>query len=142
GVFVRNGVAVAHLMQFVHTLKNNNGKHLGVVANLHLRGYLPAFHTDSVLIETSPYRKPPGYWMSLRYAIGNKSATWWSWYNIGKLLDAHQVSKADLQSALRGLADYTALRSFYMGINYGWFQAAGVQYLVRLDPLMKQLNKA
>lgn len=143
GVYCRNDVAVAHLLDFVHTLKNPNGGQMGTVTNINGMGhYLCAYHTDAGFIEKNPWHNEEPFPQSLRYAMGEKTLSWWEGYQPSGVVDLNAVDRAQVMETLRGLADYTALRSLYLGIVFPHYFSNGVEYLYRLRPMVQELNDA
>ena len=142
GPYVAAGVGNAHLYEFVHTLKKN-GYTMGVLNNSHsISHILDAFYHDSTMVEANPWRYDRPWPILNRYAYGQKSATWWEGYHIDELLQLDKLSLDDLEDAVRGLADFTALNSFRCGITYPHYFSYGVEYLLRMIPAMKAVNRA
>ena len=142
GPYVAAGVGNAHLYGFVHTLKKD-GYTMGVLNNSHSIGHiLDAFYHDSTMVEANPWRYDRPWPILNRYAYGQKSATWWEGYHIDELLQLDKLSREDLEDAVRGLADFTGLNSFRCGITYPHYFSYGVEYLLRMIPAMKAVNRA
>ncbi|HEX7009737.1 MAG TPA: hypothetical protein VF184_07130, partial [Phycisphaeraceae bacterium] len=143
GPYVANAVAVAKLQDEVANLTNATGYRLGTVTNINsMQHWLTSFHTDAAIIEGNPWRKEPPFPLQHRYGMGEKGLSWWEGYHAQQLLDLSAISDEGFRDAIRGLADYTALRSIYAGVLYQHYFSAGVEYLTRLLPLMVELNDA
>lgn len=143
GAYASNALAVAHLLDFVRNQNDDHGGKLGTVTNLNmLQHWLAAFHTDTCLIEKNPWGLLPPYPLQHRYAMGEKSISWWEGYHADDLLDLSTIKDEDFREAIRGLADYTALRSIFCGVEYQHLFSSGVEYLIRVLSLNKALNHA
>ncbi|MFH1614068.1 MAG: hypothetical protein ABIG61_03150 [Planctomycetota bacterium] len=143
GPYVSNAVAVSKLLDFIPILKSANGKQMATITNINsFQHFLIAFHTDSCMIEGNPWREEPPFPIQYRYIMGQKGMTFWEGYGIGELIDLSKASDEQITQAYRGMADYVALRSIYVGVPYQHYFSNGIEYLVRLLPLVKELNNA
>lgn len=143
GAYVANAIAVAHLMDYIRDMTTYNGKRMGAISNINdIPHYLAALHCDTCMIEKNPFAKVPPYPLSHRYIMGDKAVTWWEGYRLEEMIDTTIASPYDLVEAARGLADYTALRSIFAGTMYQHYFSSGVEYMIRLHPLLEEMNDA
>jgi len=139
GVYCRNNVAVAHLMQFVHTLTTPDGTQLAVVANPSPRcAYTSMLYADSAMLEGEPWKVDRTYGDSLRWMSGQKTLVWWEGYGAERLVDTEKASPHQLRMLLRGLADFTLLQCLRIGYIPPPNYTQGVERLVRWLPAITE----
>jgi hypothetical protein len=115
GVYGSELVAIARLMDFVHTLKKG-GKALAVVANPMANGtYASCFHCDSAMLEGTPWQVERTLGDRLRWKMGHKTLVWWESYEAEEFMDAATAKPEQLRAVYRGLADFTLLQSLRLG---------------------------
>lgn len=142
GPYVASAVANAHIYEYVRTFEKNGYK-MGIINNINELGhYLDAFFADSAMIEKPAYHYKFPFGEQHRYCFGEKGLCWWEEYDLSALIDISKTSKEDIIDAIRGLADYTCLASIQWGITYSHTFSGGVEYLIRMLPVMKALNNA
>ncbi len=116
GVYCRNNVAVARLMQFVHTLHASDGTEVAVISNPNPRcAYSSVIWSDSMMLEGEPWKMDRTYGDSLRWMAGQKTLVWWEGYGPETFVDPTQASDEQVGMLMRGLADFTLLQSFRIG---------------------------
>ncbi len=116
GVYCRNSIAVAHLMQYVHTLTAPDGTRLAVVSNPSPRcAYSAMLWSDSAMLEGEPWKVDRTYGDSLRWMAGHKTLVWWEGYGADSFVDVEMARPDQLRMLLRGLADFTLLQSLRIG---------------------------
>lgn len=127
-------VAIANLMDYVHTLKKD-GKTLGVVANPMAYGtYTSCFHCDSAMLEGTPWTVSRTFSDRLRWKMGHKTLVWWEGYELEDFIDPATVTKHQLAAVYRGLADFTLLQSLRNGFIPPPFFTVGQAKLNRWMP--------
>jgi hypothetical protein len=115
GVYCTELVAIAKLMDFVHTLKKG-GRTLAVVANPMANGtYASCFHCDSAMLEGTPWGSERTLGDRLRWKMGQKTLVWWEGYEAEDFVDPNTSKPEQLQAVYRGLADFTLLQSLRLG---------------------------
>ncbi len=116
GVYCRSNVAIAHLMQFVHSLQAQDGTQLAVLSNPNPRcAYSAVVWSDSLMLEGEPWKVDRTYGDSLRWMAGQKTLVWWEGYAPETFVDLEQASDEQVAMLIRGLADFTLLQSFRIG---------------------------
>ncbi|NLO05866.1 MAG: hypothetical protein GX131_08575 [candidate division WS1 bacterium] len=116
GVYCRNNIAVARLMQFVHTLQVSDGHDVAVISNPNPNcAYTSVLYSDSMMLEGEPWKVDRTYGDSLRWMAGQKTLTWWEGYGPDTFIDLEQASGEQIAMLLRGLADFTLLQSLRIG---------------------------
>lgn len=134
GVYCAEMVAITHLMDFVHTLKKD-GRPLSVVSNPMSNGtYASCFHSDSAMLEGSPWQRGRTDGDHLRWKMGRKTLVWWEGYEIGDFVDLESVKPDQLARVYEGLADFTLLQSLRIGYIPTPNFTQGVGRLVRWLP--------
>jgi hypothetical protein len=134
GVYCSELVAVAKLMDFVHTLRRD-GKALAVVANPMPTGsYASCFHCDSAMIERNPWKHGRTEADRLRWKMGHKTLVWWEGYDVSDFVDTKSIAPDALARVYEGLADFTVLQSFRIGYIPTPNFTQGVARLVRRLP--------
>lgn len=113
GVYVDEGVAIADLMHYVHTLPQRYGHKLAVVANPSVSTYLTSFACDSAMIEADPTSTETHAAQSLRAFLGHKSMVYWETYEYEDLLSP-TLKPEQMLDALKGLGDHALLASLQM----------------------------
>jgi len=127
GVFCDENVAVAKLMDYVHTLRSHrkplrqaaespDAPRLGVCANIGVGCYSSAFHCDTAMFEGEPWKGHRTLADSLRFKLGHKVAVWWEGYELENLIDVNRASAEQVVACYRGLADFTLLQSLRIGL--------------------------
>lgn len=108
GIFVDEGVAIAHWMDWVHR-QRRGGRPLAVVINPGPYPiYLTAFRCDASMLESTPLTVHEGIADGLRYRLGHKPMVFWETYEYEEWL-REDLTRLQCEEALRGLADYTVL---------------------------------
>ena len=139
GPFVREGVAIRRLMDYVHTLKNEDGTTLGVVPNIRSSAdYNCCMGADAALFEGEPWKGLRGREWALRDAIGTKPASWWEHYALDSFVDYRNMTRDEIAEAYQGMADFMCIESLHMGF---WptasfargFQSMTGRYLPRIE---------
>lgn len=134
GVYCSELVAVARLMDFVHSLRRE-GRALAVVANPMADGsYASCVHCDSAMLERNPWQHSRTEADRLRWKLGRKTMVWWEGYDIGDFVDLATVTPAQLATVYEGLADFTLLQSLRVGAVPTPNFTQGVARLVRWLP--------
>lgn len=143
GVYCRNSVAIAKLMQFVHTLRTADGATLGLVGNIHPGGsYSSPLYSDAIMLEGEPWKVNRDYPNQLRYLCGPKTIVWWEGYGLDSFIDLAKARPEQVRMALRGLADYTLLASLRLGIIPPPGYTQGVERLVQWLPAITECAAA
>lgn len=115
GVYCGENVAIAKLMDYVHTLQKQ-GRPLGVVANPMAYGtYMSCFHADSAMLERNPWSTTRTESDRLRWKMGHKTLVWWEDYDVQDFVDIQTISREQLIAIYKGLADFTLLQSLRVG---------------------------
>lgn len=137
GVYCRNNVAVARLMEFARTLRADDGTALAVISNPNPRcAYSSVVFSDSMMLEGEPWKVDRTYGDSLRWMAGQKTLVWWEGYGVDTFVDVEQASDEQLAMVLRGLADFTLLQSLRIGYIPPPNFTQGVGRLVEWLPAM------
>lgn len=136
GAYVDVSMGVAEMMDYAHTLNNQNGKYkTGVVGNFD-QGLFPAsFRTDAVIFEGPPYPYLE-YIKSVRYFSGRKSISWWNDYNLDPYIDWESMSPVDIKEAFLVARDNVLLSSFYLGGIPFFTYLRGVPRLLEYMPAL------
>ncbi len=135
GPYCRNNVAVARLMQFVHTLTTRDGQVAGVVANTHPTGsYSSPLYADSIMLEGEPWKISRDYPNALRWMSGRKTIVFWEGYGLNDFIDVAKARPEQIRMAIRGLADFTLMQSLRNGIIPPPAYTKGVERLVQWLP--------
>ncbi len=135
GPYCRNSVAVARLMQFVHTLTTRDGRTAGVVGNIHPNGaYSSPLYSDSIMLEREPWGISRDYPDPLRWMCGRKTIVFWEGYGLNDFIEVSEARPEQIRMALRGLADFTLLQSLRVGIIPPPAYTKGVERLVQWLP--------
>lgn len=143
GPYVSNAVAIGYLLDYISSLKTCSGLHMATVTNINeFEHFLLPLRTDMCLIEKNAWAMEPPYPLQHRYAMGEKGITWWEGYHIDDMMNVSKSSDEVITETVRGLADYTALRSLFAGVSYQHLFSSGVEYLIRLIPMFNILNDA
>lgn len=139
GAFVREGVAIRRLMDYIHTLRHEDGTTLGVVPNIRSSAdYNSCIGSDAALFEGEPWKDLRGREWALRDAIGTKPACWWESYALDSFVDYRNMTRDQIAAAYQGMADFTAIESLRMGFwpttSYSrGFQSMTERYLPRIE---------
>ncbi len=142
GVYCSEMVAIAHLMEFVHTLRKD-GRPLAVVANPMAYGsYASCFHCDSAMLEGSPWGHERTLADRLRWKMGQKTLVWWEGYDVEDFVDKDTVQPDQLTRVYQGLADFTLLQSLRIGYIPTPGYTQGVTRLVRWLPAITECVQA
>lgn len=128
GVFIDQGVGIAKLIDFLHTLHpRTSPEHvLAVYGNPEVSGstYMTAARYDGGMFEGPPYHPSNASLPLQRYLLGKKPLTWWSgWmYTRYGVPNYKNFDKAHFIKTMHGLADYVIFRSFELSaiptLNY------------------------
>ncbi len=139
GPFVREGVAIRRLEEFVHALRHDDGTTLGVIPNIrHSADYNSCMGADAALFEGEPWKGLRGREWALRDAIGHKPACWWEHYSLDSFVDYRNMTRDEIAAAYQGLADFMCIESLRMGF---WptaafargFESMTGRYLPRIE---------
>ncbi len=139
GPFMREGVAIRRVMEYVHTLRHEDGTTLGIAANIRSSAdYNSCAGSDAALFEGQPWKYERGTEFALRDAIGTKPACWWESYELDSFVAYRNMNRDEIAAAYQGMADFTAIESLRMGF---WpstaysrgFQSMTERYLPRID---------
>ncbi|MFA5190088.1 MAG: hypothetical protein WC740_05135 [Verrucomicrobiia bacterium] len=142
GVFADIGVAVAQMVDFVHSLRTRDGRRCALVSNpTGGSTYAICFRSDSAMHEYAPYRQVDEQ-RALRYMLGHKTLVWWDDYAAAPLLRWEEMTPAEIRQAYLGLADYVLLRSLYMGGIPTPRLVLGVPKLARALPMIHEIVRA
>ncbi|MFH0796221.1 MAG: hypothetical protein V2A65_04095 [Candidatus Omnitrophota bacterium] len=115
GAYVDTAIAIANIMDYAHTLKNNKGKYtLGVIGNFDWGVFPASFRADAAIYENPPYYGPECV-ESSRYFSGRKSISWWRDYSVDNLVDWESLSPEEIKEAFLIARDNVLLSSFYLG---------------------------
>ncbi|NOY82198.1 MAG: hypothetical protein GXP31_14465 [Kiritimatiellaeota bacterium] len=135
GVFCNESVAVAKLMDFVHTLRTSDGKPLAVIGNIGTGVYTSDIHCDAAMFEGEPWKLFRTYPDRLRWKLGRKAAVWWEGYGIERFIrDGNDPTQKQIAAIMRGLADFTLLQSLRLGYIPPPNYTQGVARLARWLP--------
>ncbi len=142
GPFISRGVANAFLYQDVRKIKAGKFQ-MGVVNNVNeMENIYDCFFTDTTMIEANPWRFAPPWPLGHRYAMGEKTISWWEGYHLEEFVPNYKkLSKTEFAEYIRGLGDYCARRSFRLGISYPPHFSLNSEYLQKLLPAFKLCNK-
>lgn len=136
GVYCSELVAIAHVMDFVHTLRHD-GRALAVVANPMANGsYASCFRCDSAMLERNPWQHSRTEADRLRWKLGHKTMVWWEGYEVADFVDQATVTPEQLARVYEGLADFTLLQSLRVGAIPTPNFTQGVARLVRWLPVI------
>lgn len=142
GVYCSELVAVALLMDYVHTL-TRGGRPLAVVANPMATGsYASCFHCDSAMLERSPWQGGRTEADRLRWKMGRKTLVWWEGYEIQDFVDPQTAAPEQVASVYEGLADFAALQSLRLGCIPPPGFTQGVARLARWLPAIVECVRA
>ncbi len=139
GPFVREGVAIRRLIEYVHTLRNEDGTTLGVVPNIRSSAdYNSCMAADAALKEGEPWKGMRGGEWALRDALGAKPACWWESYALDSFVDYKNMTRDEIAAAYQGMADFMCIESLHMGF---WptaafargFESMTERYLPRIE---------
>ncbi len=139
GPFVREGVAIRRLMEYVHTLRHEDGTTLGVIPNIRSSAdYNSCMGADAALFEGEPWKNLRGREWALRDAIGAKPASWWEHYALDSFVDYKNMTRDEIADAYQGLADFMCIESLRMGFFptaqfARGFQSMTQRYLPRIE---------
>lgn len=135
GIFVVEGVTIALLADYVHTLKNSEGKNLGVAMNSGPT-YMTLFRADATLHEGTPWmRIRKGDDFVKRYMLGQKTCVWWKNWDFGDIL-AKNLSAIEREEAFDGMQDQMIMRS----ITWAMLPPAQFLFTSRGGPLAPKLE--
>lgn len=128
GVFIDQGVGIAKLIDFLHTLHpRTSPEHvLAVYGNPEVSGatYMTAARYDGGMFEGPPYHPSNASLPLQRYLLGQKPLSWWSgWmYTRYGVPNYKNYDAAHFIKTMQGLADYVIFRSFELSaiptLNY------------------------
>ncbi len=143
GVFCCENVAVAKLMDFVHSLKTAAGRPLAVIGNIGSGVYTSDLHCDAAMFEGTPWKLFRTYPDHLRWKLGRKAAVWWESYGIEHFLQGGATPTGmQMAAMLRGLSDFTLLQSLRLGFIPPPNYTQGVARLARwLPPLLDCIRR-
>lgn len=134
GAYCDELVAIANLMDYVHTLKRD-GRPLGVVSNPMANGtYSSCFHSDSAMLERNPWSYNRTESDRLRWKMGHKTIVWWESWNVEDFVDPDSVTGDQLRQVYQGLADFTLLQSLRNGYIPTPMYTSGMAKLTRWLP--------
>ncbi len=134
GVYCSELVAIAKVMDYVHTLRRD-GRRLAVVSNPMATGsYASCVRSDSAMLERSPWQHSRTESDRLRWKLGHKTMVWWEGYEAGDFVDLATVKPDDLAAVYEGLADFTLLQSLRVGAIPPTNFTQGIARLVRWLP--------
>ncbi len=136
GVYCAESVAIARLMDYVHTLRKD-GRTLAVVSNPMANGtYASCFRSDSAMLERNPWSHTRTESDRLRWKMGHKTLVWWEGYEVNDFIDPAHIRPEQLAGVYQGLADFTLLQSLRVGYIPTPNFTQGVARLVRWLPLI------
>lgn len=139
GEFCDVSVAIAKLMDYVHTLRKD-GRRMALVANPGAgTTFMLPFRADSAMLEKPPYRGVKSHLLPLRRLLGHKTLVWWDDWSAVRVLRWQEMSGTDILEALRGMRDYTLLASLYYGGIPTPRLCVGVPKLVKALPVIAEL---
>lgn len=128
GVFIDQGVGIAKLIDFLHTLHpRTSPEHvLAVYGNPEVGGatYMTAARYDGGMFEGPPYHPNNDSLPLQRYLLGKKPLSWWSgWlYTRYGIPNYKNFDAAHFVRTMQGLSDYVIFRSFELSgiptLNY------------------------
>lgn len=128
GVFIDQGVGIAKLIDFLHTLHpRTSPEHvLAVYGNPEVGGatYMTAARYDGGMFEGPPYHPNNASLPLQRYLLGKKPLTWWAgWlYHRYGVPNYKNFDTAHFIKTMQGLSDYVIFRSFELSgipsLNY------------------------
>lgn len=145
GVFIDQGVGVAKLIEYLHTLPvRGSGNNLAVIGNPETGGQTFTVTTryDAGMFEGQPYHSSGNTVSLARYLLGRKTLSWWKgWgYDTHAVPNWHSQNRAEFIKTMQGLADYTIFSSFeYAALPTIPYQF-GVPKLTRYIPEMIASN--
>lgn len=112
GEYVREAVGTMYLREYVHTLRNSRGHHVGVIGNVDLPFYLIAHSLDGGLRECPPWEPERGTGDAQRYMLGRKPIVWWDGLGLAGLIDYEHMTPDQIGEAHVGMTDFVTLESF------------------------------
>lgn len=115
GVFVREGIGVANVIDYCHGLRNSAGRPLGVISNLGFAWYTVYQASDAGMREAAPWANERAYNDVARYGMGRKPICWWEGYEPHNLLSYEQMTPDELADAYIGLSDFVLNESYRWG---------------------------
>ncbi len=115
GEFVREGIAIAEIIDYCRSMVNSRGDHLGVVSNLGFGWYTVCQATDAALREANPWQNERAYNDVSRYFLGRKPACWWEGYDLHNILAYEEMTPKQLAEAYLGLSDFVISESYRWG---------------------------
>ena len=115
GEFVREGIAIAEIIDYCRSMVNSRGDHLGVVSNLGFGWYTVCQASDAALREANPWQNERAYNDVSRYFLGRKPACWWEGYDLHNILAYEEMTPEQLAEAYLGLSDFVISESYRWG---------------------------
>ena len=144
GPGIARAVANSKLCEQINRIPTKYGnKKLGTVINVNgIHQINDCFYADNVMAEANPWQHAPPWPRSLRYAMGEKGATFWEGYHLEEFNpnQAKEWTKEERGNLLGDLCRYVAHRSFLYGITYP--ASFTTEYLANLAPAMQACNQA
>lgn len=128
GVFIDQGIGIAKLIDFLHTLHpRTSPEHvLAIYGNPEVSGatYMTAARYDGGMFEGPPYHPSSASLPLQRYLLGKKPLSWWAgWmYTRYGVPNFKNFDAAHFVKTMQGLSDYVVFRSFELAgiptLNY------------------------
>jgi|GEM_PF-6138778 hypothetical protein len=138
GAGVVRAVANSKLYQAINQVPAKFGNYkLGVIKNGNsLHQINDCFYADNCMAEANPWQYAPPWPRFVRYAMGEKGATFWEGYHPEEF-DANYNSwpQEDRDQLIRDLGHYAAHRAFLYGVTCGAHFTS--EYLTNLAPAMQ-----
>lgn len=140
-LFVAEGVALAHNIDYTHTFPPNKTGFKAASITNEVFTYLPAFHGDAILHEMPPYDRADI--VPIRRLLGGqKPLYWWKGFREDQILDMDRLNVDQIQLGLSGIVDYVLLSSLRFGAIPAVFFAKGYPDVNNMMPILVKLQKA
>ena len=140
-VYVVEGVAIAHNLDYTHTFPARpDGRRPATITN-EIFTYLPMFHADAGIHEMPPYDRVELV-APRRLLAGQKAYYWWKGFRADSLIAWERLDHGQCREAVTGLVDYLLLMSLRFGIVPAVFFSKGYRDVWEAAPLLQRLQKA
>lgn len=112
GEFVREGLAIATLIDYTQTLRHSSGRRLSVVPNLGFAWYTVGQVADAGMREANPWHSEGAHSEIIRNIMGAKPVCWWEGYGMNELLRYETMTAEEVVDAYIGMGDHVISESF------------------------------
>ena len=146
GVFVSENIGNALMLDYIHTLRNTDGKVMAVVANKP-SPYQVAFRVDSQIDEKCNlyYATNEKEAQRMRFLLGKKVMTQYHVNNrdsLGQQINWQNRSAEELRAIIRNYYKTLTLLAFKYNMRFTTELAAGSKNIMRSMPILLELHNA